>query len=84
MTTNPNTDQPTRPIYTIAREVQADWKNVWYGAVPYLRAMHQLNSINDNYYEDPAREVIRYFLSNASNWRGPVARQIKAELKGML
>jgi hypothetical protein len=28
--------------------------------------------------------VVRYFLSNATSWKGDKAREIKAELKAML
>jgi len=28
--------------------------------------------------------IVRYFLSNATTWRGETARRIKAELKQML
>lgn len=53
-------------------------------AKPYLDAMFSLKSIEDKYYFDDARSIITYFLCNASSWRGEKARQIKAELKGML
>jgi len=53
-------------------------------ARPYLDAMGQLNSINDMYYLDTADSVVRYFLSNATGWRGETAKRIKAELKAML
>jgi hypothetical protein len=75
---------PNRSLAVIAREIRADWKNVYFGAVPYLNAMRFLNDITDAYYEDSAKDVVRYFLSNATTWRGPKAREIKAELKGML
>ena len=74
----------TRPISTIAKEISADWNKVYFGAVPYLEAMHSLNSIDDNYYYDSGKSVVRYFLANASTWRGDKAREIKAELKAML
>jgi hypothetical protein len=73
-----------RPIMVIARDIQADWKNPYFGAVPYLDAMRSIDSIEDNYYYDTADSVVRYFLANAQTWRGPVARAIKAELKAML
>lgn len=73
-----------RPIYEIAREIKADWAKVNYAAAPYLDAMQFLTSIDDEYYADSATSVIRYFLSNAASWRGPVAQRIKAELRGML
>ena len=73
-----------RPLYTIAAEIRSDWKKVNYAAVPYLDAMQQLNSIDDNFILDSARSIVRYFLSNAKSWRGERAREIKAELNAML
>ncbi len=55
-----------RPIYEIAR----DWKKVNFAAVPYLRAMHELDGM---YGYDTAKSIVLYFLSNASTWRGPDA-----------
>lgn len=74
----------TRPISTIARDIRADWKNVWFGAVPYLDAMSELDSIKDNYMHDSAESVVAYFLANAKTWRGQKAREIKSELKQLL
>ena len=73
-----------RKISEIAVEIENDWRNVNFAARPYLDAMRQLDSVNDKYYFDDARSTITYFLCNASSWRGEKARQIKAELKGML
>jgi hypothetical protein len=73
-----------REIFQIAKEIKADWKNVNYAAKPYLEAMEEIKLISDNYYSDPASHIVRYFLSNASAWRGSKAAQIKAELKSML
>lgn len=75
----------SRPISTIAREVKKDWgAKVNYAARPYLDAMYSLDSINDKYYDDDARSVVAYFLSNASTWKGEKAKEIKAELKALL
>jgi hypothetical protein len=71
----------TRPIYKIAEDIYADWKNPFYGAVPYLSVMARLKTLDDYYRNDSAKEIITYFLANASTWRGPVARVIKKELK---
>ena len=73
-----------RPLYIIAADIKADWQKVNYAAVPYLDAMQQLNSIEDNFILDSARSIVRYFLSNATTWRGEKAREIKAELKAMV
>jgi hypothetical protein len=75
----------TRPIYEIAAEVRKDWSGrINYAALPYLEAMENLNSINQNYFQDSARSVVLYFLSNATTWRGETARRIKKELKEMV
>jgi len=74
----------SRPLYEIARDVRKDWKKVNYAAAPYLSAMAELDGINGMYYADSAKSVVLYFLSNASSWRGPVAKAIKAELKAMV
>ena len=74
----------TRSISTIARDIRRDWAKPYFGAVPYLDAMQSLNAISDAYYCDSADSVVRYFLANASAWRGETARAIKAELKAML
>jgi hypothetical protein len=68
----------------IAREIRKDWKNPNYAAVPYLNAMGQLDSVEDNYYLDSGYSIVAYFLSNASAWRGEKAKEIKKELNAML
>jgi len=74
----------TRPLSNIAHDIKRDWKNVNYAAKPYLAAMLDMDSIDDNYYYDTGKSVVRYFLANAGQWRGAVAQTIKAELRGML
>lgn len=69
-----------RPLHTIAAEIESDWKNVNYAARPYLDAMKTLDSVNDHYGMESGRVLLTYFLSNASSWRGDVARRIKKEL----
>ena len=73
-----------RPLHVIAREISADWRKPYFGAVPYLDAMRTLNSIRGEYYNDSAQSIVAYFLANAGTWRGDNARRIKAELKAML
>ncbi len=73
-----------RPLHAIARDIRANWPKVYFGAVPYLEAMSQLSTIDDQYGADSAASIVRYFLANASTWRGPVAKVIKAELKAMV
>jgi hypothetical protein len=73
-----------RPLYEIADEIAADWKKVYFGAVPYLSAMSTLTGVRDSYFSDSGSSIVRYFLSNAHSWRGEAAKRIKAELKSML
>lgn len=73
-----------RTVKAIAREISADWAKINYAAVPYLEAMGSLNSVDDDYGYDSGRSIVRYFLSNASSYRGDNARKLKAELRGML
>ncbi len=79
-----------RSLSTIAREIESSWRDskgaskVWYGARPYLDAMRLLDLPSDSYGMDTGDSIIRYFLSNATSWRGDDARRIKAELKALL
>lgn len=74
----------TRTLSEIASEIKRDWKSVNYAAKPYLWAMGSFNTIDDAMGYDSARSVVLYFLSNASSWRGDVAKRVKAELKAHL
>lgn len=80
-----------RKIYEIAAEIQKDIgpKGSWgymasACAKPYLEAMHNLATLDDKYGLDSARSIVRYFLANASTWRGETARRLKKELNNML
>lgn len=73
-----------RNIDVIAREVLADWKKPSPYALPYIKAMLALQSIDDTYLFEDGRSVVLYFLSNAGSWRGATARRVKAELNAAL
>lgn len=73
-----------RPLYLIAAEIREDWKNVYFGAEPYLKAMENLITIKEKYFNDTAADVVRYFLGNAQSWKGEKAREIKKELNDAL
>jgi hypothetical protein len=73
-----------RTLSEIASEIKRDWKQVNYAARPYLWAMGSFNTVDDTFGHDSARSVVFYFLSNASSWRGEVAKRVKAELKAHL
>lgn len=83
-------DTTTRPLHEIAAEIYATWRNaagkstIYFGAVPYVEAMAQLDSITDMFYADRASDIVVYFLGNANTWRGEDAKRIKAELREMI
>ncbi len=67
-------------IAELATLIRSDWKKVYFGAVPYLDAMGQMDKVTDSYGLDPGKEIVNYFLANANTWRGEVARAVKKEL----
>ena len=74
-----------RSLSTIAAEIAKDWKpKVHPYAKPYLEAMFGLDKISDSYGADSGASVVGYFLSNASQWKGDKAKEIKKELNAML
>lgn len=78
-----------RLIHEIARDIRLSWPKVHYAAEPYLGAMECLYTIDQMYFDqmyfqDSARNIILYFLSNAGTWRGVDAKRLKAELNAML
>ena len=76
--------EEVRGLYSIAADIDRCWKNVYFGARPYIDAMHTMNSIHDKYGLDSGESIVAYFLSNASTFRGADARRIKKELKSIL
>ena len=74
----------SRPLHTIAKEIRAEWPKVNYAAEPYLDAMSTLASVDQPYYQDSGKSIVRYFLANAQSWRGEAARRIKLELKSLV
>lgn len=91
-----NTTEP-RPLLDIVQEIRQDWVNKdgltqirpdgpGFGAEPYFEAMFSMarrgtEGPKDMYGADDLRSIVIYFLSNATTWRGPVAKRVKAELK---
>ena len=74
----------TRSLNAIHRDIYNNWQKPYFGAKPYIDAMRHLDTIHDKYYYDDAESVVRYFLANATSWKGETARAIKAELKTLL
>lgn len=74
-------DLPRLTLGMIASLVYQDWKNGNYAAKPYLEAMSTLNNVSDMYGQDSGTSIVAYFLSNATTWRGEVAKVVKKELQ---
>lgn len=75
-----------RTFQRIAKDIKSTWLNVYFGAVPYLEALLELDTSNPSapYYCETAGDIVRYFLANAQTFRGADAKRLKAELKSML
>lgn len=82
MVTVPTTEP--RSLHNIADDIVKTWPKVYFGAVPYVRAMRHIETVNDKFDHETGRDIVLYFLVNAKTWRGEDARRIKAELKGLL
>jgi hypothetical protein len=85
----------TRSLHSIAKDIVNDLNNQYTNqgkpnpdwvkyAMPYIVALNELDSIDDDYYADSAYSVVCYALSNLSYWRGDVAKSVKAELKALV
>lgn len=75
-----------RTFRAIALEIKWNWNNPYFGAVPYINAMLELDTTDPKapYYYESAGTQVKGFLANAATWRGEVARRIKNELKEMV
>lgn len=75
-----------RTFRQIAKDIKSTWLNVYFGAVPYLEAMLELDTTDPNamYYNDRAEDITLYFLANASTFRGKDAKKLKEELKKLI
>lgn len=81
--------QNTKPLEQmslrqLAMVIEQSWVKMSPHAVPYVAAMRQLETIRDKFGFDDGESVVRYFLVNATTWRGEVARNVKAELNRRL
>jgi hypothetical protein len=74
----------SRRISDVARDIYAAWPKVNYAAAPYLKAMRDLETMSDMDMHDSAKDIVIRFLANASSFRGPKAKELKAELKTMI
>jgi hypothetical protein len=75
---------PNMDIEEIAYVISTTWEGVSIHAAPYLKAMHTMSNINDSYGADSGKMIVAYFLANATQYRGAVARLVKKELNRRL
>ena len=73
-----------RKIYEVAFDIKHEWKQPYFGAVPYIEAMLELDTKTSKFGVDDAENIVLYFLANAATFRGEKARALKQELKSIV
>lgn len=73
-----------RPIFQIARDIDALGININPAAYAYLEAMRDIISIEEPYFYDTAYEVVLRFSCNATHLRAEGFRPIRQEIKDLL
>lgn len=77
-----------RPIREIVADISSEWgekvRTVGYAAKPYLEALETVSTADDTYGEEKAEHLVRYLLSNLTQFKGERARQLKEELRAHL
>lgn len=75
-----------RTFAEIAQEIKHSWKNIYFGAKPYVEALLEIDSTDPKapYWCEDAQSMVCGFFGNCSSWRGEDAKRIKAELKSMI
>jgi hypothetical protein len=74
------------PLYRIAIWIAEDpaYAPARWCAEPYREALSTMESINDSYGLDSGSSIVAYLVSNLAQWRGPLARAVKSELRRRL
>jgi hypothetical protein len=73
-----------RTIRQVANDIAFEWEKPYFGAVPYLKAMHHLTDRDSTYGVESASSIVNYFLANARFFRGEKAKALKVELKAII
>lgn len=75
-----------RTLREIAEDIFRTWPPVRARehAEPYMKTMRLITSVSDKVGIDDGRHVVLHFLANATGWKGPDARRVKKELRGLL
>ena len=75
-----------RPLNIIAADILVDWKSSTTTgsyrtfAKPYVEAMLSMRTCEDNYGMEYGDMIVARALNNLHQWRGEIARKVKAEL----
>jgi hypothetical protein len=81
--TSPVIDAMTSPR-EFAMLIRADWKKPTSNAASVLAALATMDSIHHYYGSLKGVWLVETFLLNASSWRGPIARNVKARLNQLI
>lgn len=77
-----------RPIKDIVADIFTEWgakvQTVGYAAKPYLDALATVETAEEMYGADKAEHLLRYLLSNLTQFKGQRARELKEELRSHL
>ncbi|MEO5348895.1 MAG: hypothetical protein H7836_04540 [Magnetococcus sp. YQC-3] len=72
-------DLQNKSINQLGAIVAKEWVKPYFGAVPYIKALQQIN--DGKYLFEDEKTIVIYFLSNARTWKGDIAKEVKQELK---
>jgi hypothetical protein len=72
-----------RTLHAIASEIDKEWANPYFGAVPYLAALRRMTTMRHGFGADDAKDIVLHLLGNMKTFTGDAARRIKLELKAM-
>ena len=78
-----------RTIKDIVADITATWgedkvRTTGYAAKPYLDALAEVETADEMYGEEKAEHLVRYALSNLTQFKGADARRLKEELRAHL
>ena len=78
-----------RTIKDIVADITATWgeekvRTTGYAAKPYLEALATVETVDEMYGADKAEHLVRYLLTNLTQFKGARARELKEELRAHL
>lgn len=77
-----------RTIKAIVADISSEWgekvHTVGYAAKPYLDALSNVETTGETYGAENGEHLLRYLLSNLTQFKGQRARELKEELRGHL